>query len=204
MTFYCGRPRSASDQMRSIVANPSSECDSQFKIITMQKKKLWHWSSHSHVLSFDGIKYFKYFDVKSPACPSMVSLFSVRNRVFLRRFPCVLHNPRPTWFLCCLGTVGRWRLHRYTVSAGSPTMLAGLWSNVTFVRTGFTAGMYIILSFRSPSKYMCPRCFGTLSFRRKYGHVMRSELQSWGSSCVFIVTVTDIWNGLASLTLFGL
>lgn len=113
----------------------------------LKKLILWPCTVCVVSLSSDGINAFD-IDVKSPACPSMVSFFSACNRVFLRLFPCMLHNPRPTWFLCCLGTVGRWRLLRYTVSAGSPMMWAGLWSNVTSVRTGFTAGMYIIVSSR--------------------------------------------------------
>lgn len=40
----------------------------------------------------------------------------------LRVFPSGQLNPRPASFLRCLGTVGRWRRSRCTVSAGSLTM----------------------------------------------------------------------------------
>ena len=70
----------------------------------------------------------------------------VRARLGPRVFPDVGLNPRPAPFLRCLGTVGRWRRPRCTVSAGSPTMWAGLWSSATSVKTGFTAGTSVIMS----------------------------------------------------------
>ncbi len=75
---------------------------------------------------------------------SEVGLPRMEDLVYARLSPRVFPdgglNPRPASFLRCLGTVGRWRRPRCTVSAGSLTMWAGLWSSVTSVKTGFTAG----------------------------------------------------------------
>lgn len=78
----------------------------------------------------------------------VVSSNVIVNYRFALGFFRVCWKQSPPNFLAALfvWTLRRWRRPRCTVSAGSPMMWAGLWSNATSVTTGFMAGMEITSS----------------------------------------------------------
>lgn len=112
---------------------------SRYVITLLEKVCVYCWCAHT--TRWKWIIWKLTSEVGSPRMEDLV-----RARLGPRVFPDVGLNPRPVPFLRCLGTVGRWRRPRCTVSAGSPTMWAGLWSNATSVKTGFTAGTSVIMS----------------------------------------------------------